>query len=190
MMKKSLEIFAFLMVMAAARIFMVIPNFEPIGAMALFGGALVASKRLALLLPLAALFIGDLIYGLFLTSHMDYLFSTSFLMVYISFILIALIGRNLLRNNQSIGRIASSAVLASIVFFILTNFGSWLYDPIYAKNIVGLGQSYLAGLAFYKNDFFGNFFLNSVMGNVVFSLLAFGLYKLYAKTTATSAVEA
>ena len=39
-------------------------NVTPVGAMALFSGALIKDRRLALALPLLALFIGDLFVGL------------------------------------------------------------------------------------------------------------------------------
>jgi hypothetical protein len=40
------------------------PNFAPIAALALFGGAAFSCKRDAFLVPLAALFLSDLILGL------------------------------------------------------------------------------------------------------------------------------
>lgn len=40
------------------------PNFTPVGVMALFGGACLAGRRLAFVLPLAALFLSDLFLGL------------------------------------------------------------------------------------------------------------------------------
>jgi len=52
---------------AAARLAPHPPNFTPVGAMAVFAGACVADRRLALGLPLAALFLSDLALGL----HVD-----------------------------------------------------------------------------------------------------------------------
>src|SRR5260370_18448130 len=40
------------------------PNFAPIGALALFGGACFSSRRAAFAVPLAALFLSDLVLGL------------------------------------------------------------------------------------------------------------------------------
>jgi len=185
-MRKHLDVILFILVLAIARLMMTIPNFEPIGAMALFGGAVIGSKRLGMIIPIAALFIGDIVHALFISSYMDYMFSLSFLMVYISFVLIVLIGRNWIGQKANMGKVLSGAVGASLLFFILTNFGSWLYDPMYAKNIGGLVQSYAAGLAFYKKDFFGNFFLNGLMANVFFSILVFGAYKVFQKNFSPS----
>ncbi|MEK6768780.1 MAG: DUF6580 family putative transport protein [Gemmatimonadota bacterium] len=49
---------------AASRLIPHPPNFAPIGAMALFGGACFAQKRWAFVMPLAAMFLSDLVLGL------------------------------------------------------------------------------------------------------------------------------
>lgn len=46
---------------ALARLIPHSPNFTPIGALAPFGGASFAEKRAAFLMPLAGLFLGDLL---------------------------------------------------------------------------------------------------------------------------------
>src|SRR5260370_19144004 len=40
-------------------------NFTPVGAMALFSGAVLKDRRLAFLFPLVALFVGDIFIGLY-----------------------------------------------------------------------------------------------------------------------------
>jgi hypothetical protein len=49
---------------AASRLIPHPPNFAPIGALALFGGACFSSKRAAFLVPLAAMLLSDLAIGL------------------------------------------------------------------------------------------------------------------------------
>ena len=54
--------------MAIGLLFRLIPhpaNFSPIFAIALFGGTYLADRRLALIIPLAALFISDLFIGFY-----------------------------------------------------------------------------------------------------------------------------
>src|SRR5215831_2475493 len=60
-------------------------NFTPVGAMALFSGAVLRSRRLAFLFPVLALFAGDLFVGFYKFTVM--------LLVYASFLLSVLIGR-------------------------------------------------------------------------------------------------
>src|SRR5215467_2467635 len=67
-------------------------NFTPVGAMALFSGALIRDRRLAFLFPLLALFAGDLFVGFYNIKVM--------LLVYASFLLSVLIGR-FLQNRRA-----------------------------------------------------------------------------------------
>src|SRR5207247_2925737 len=52
---------AMILAAAASRLIPHPPNFTPIAAIALFGGAQFSSKRAALLVPLAGLFLSDLV---------------------------------------------------------------------------------------------------------------------------------
>ena len=61
------------------------PNFSPVEAMALFGGAWYASRRVALLVPLAAMLVSDLalawVHG---GQYLDYFTSAGFWLVYLA----------------------------------------------------------------------------------------------------------
>ena len=58
------------------------PNFSPVEAMALFGGAYFARKSLAILVPLVALFISDLALGLMMGGeYFSYFVSAGFWLV-------------------------------------------------------------------------------------------------------------
>src|SRR5437867_1888705 len=70
-------------------------NFTPITAMALFGGARFADKRLAFLVPLAAMFLSDLMLGLH--RHLP--------VVYGSFALIACLGFLLRGRRTTLGTV-------------------------------------------------------------------------------------
>src|SRR5579864_9381753 len=79
------------------------PNVNPIAALALFGGASFSDKRLAFLVPLAALFSSDLMLGLY--SHMEF--------VYGSFAAIVCIGF-LLKARRNAIAVAAAAVASSV----------------------------------------------------------------------------
>ncbi|MCH7774531.1 MAG: hypothetical protein IH784_09035, partial [Bacteroidetes bacterium] len=66
------------------------PNFVPIAAIALFGGAYFTKKWVAIVVPLTALFITDLIIG----------FHGTMWAVYLSFILIVVIGRMMIKKKK------------------------------------------------------------------------------------------
>jgi hypothetical protein len=134
------------------------PNVSPIAAMALFGGVYFADRRLAFLLPFAALLLSDLLIGLHDTM----------LYVYAGFALTVLIGFYI-RSKLSATRIAAAAVFSSMLFFALTNFGVWLTSGMYPATAAGLMQAYVAGIPFLQN---------SLLGNLVFTALMFGGFAL------------
>ena len=121
------------------------PNVSPVAAMALFGGAYFADKRVAFIVPFLALFLSDLFLGL----HNTMIF------VYVGFALTVAIGFAL-KNRVTMTNTLFAAVAASVVFFLLTNFGSWLMSGLYVKSASGLMQAYVAGIPFFQNSLLGN----------------------------------
>jgi len=144
------------------------PNFTPIAAMALFGGAYIGRKHLAFLVPFAAMFVSDI----FLGFHKD-MWS-----VYLAFGITVLIG-TAIRNRSRVINILSASLASSVIFFLLTNFAAWLSSPYYPQSISGLMQSYIAGLAFFNNGSLGlSFFLNEIAGALFYNGLFFGAFAL------------
>src|SRR6266404_7587596 len=88
------------------------PNLTSVTAVALFGGAYLSYKWMAFLVPLAALFLSDMILGLY--PHMEF--------VYGSFALVVCLGL-LLQKKRTPLRIAGAAFTSSLLFFVITNFG-------------------------------------------------------------------
>jgi hypothetical protein len=130
------------------------PNFTPITAMALFGGACFTDKRLAFLVPLAALFLGDFVIG----------FHTGMPFVYGSFVLIVCLGFQL-RNGKSAARIVGASVISALLFFILTNLGVWAVDNLYPRTTGGLVDCYIMAIPF---------FWNTLLSSLLYSALLFG----------------
>lgn len=144
------------------------PNFTPVTAVALFGGAYLG-KRIALILPLLVIVISDylLLYvgpqgSGFNSFHppSEMIYST-ILFVWGSFLISSLIGI-WISKKKSVGRIASGSILASLQFFIITNFGVWLVDNFYPMTFAGLMQSYVMGLPFYRGTFLGDLFYTGI----------------------------
>ena len=144
------------------------PNFTPIAAMALFGGAYLGRRHLAFMIPFAAMFLSDLLLGL----HKD------MWAVYLAFGITVFIG-TLIRNNVKVISIISASLASSVIFFLLTNFAAWLSSPIYPQNFAGLMESYIAGLAFFNNGSLGlSFFMNEIAGSLFYNGLFFGVFAL------------
>lgn len=134
------------------------PNFAPIAAMALFGGAYL-NKRYALLLPLFALFLGDIFIGFYSPVVM--------ISVYGSFLLVGLLGI-WLKKRTNTQNVLLAILGSSLLFFLVTNFAVWATGA-YAQNPNGLLQSYVAGLPFLKN---------TLAGDLFYTISFFGGYEL------------
>ena len=164
-----LSILTLIFLAAFSRIIPHMPNFTPVGAIALFGGAYFTNKYYAFLIPIFSLWISDLIINNFLLSFYEgfTFFYPGFEWQYSSFLLITLIGVKYL-NVKSFKNIFFATIFSSLLFFIITNFGVWFSGSTYPKNLSGLLMCYLAGLPFYKG---------TILGFVFYSTFLFGFYE-------------
>src|SRR5215831_11265170 len=95
-------------------------NFTPITALGLYGGARLPLAQ-ALTLPLAVMALSDVILHYVVYPG----FPPFHPWVYASLVINVLLGR-LLRHTNSPAKIAVVVLVASLQFFLLTNFGAWL----------------------------------------------------------------
>jgi hypothetical protein len=158
---------------AIARLLPHPPNFTPVGATSLFAGARLPRWQ-AYLVPLALLAVTDPILSPLYGFHA---YSRYSLFTYLSFLISVWLGRSLLRNTESVSRIAAVTVLNSIQFFLITNFGSWLWFQGYPKTTSGLASCYVAAI-----PFFGW----TLAGDILFAAVLFGLYAWLSRTVASS----
>ncbi len=147
------------------------PNFTPIAAIALFGGACMTNKKFAFIIPLLAMLISDCIYIPYSDSTG---FHNTMLYVYASFIIITFIGMYM-RNNPKTGNIILASLISSVLFFLITNFAVWAASG-FQFGMSGLLTTYVAGIPFYNNSILGSFFLNTVMGDLFYCGLLFGSF--------------
>ncbi|HMD10471.1 MAG TPA: DUF6580 family putative transport protein [Candidatus Acidoferrum sp.] len=129
-------------------------NFTPIGATALFSGAVLKDRRLAFFFPLLALFAGDVFVGLHKLMPV----------VYASFLLNVAIGF-WLRDRRTIARISLATLLGALQFFLVTNFAVWAFGLSYPRNSAGLLACYAAGIPF---------FWSTLTGDPFYAVLLFG----------------
>ena len=144
---------------AAMRLLPHPPNFSPIAAMALFGGAYLPKRALAFAAPFGALAISDALLGGFYPG-MNF--------VYLSFGLTVLIGWAVAKRKTPL-RIGAAALASSLLFFVLTNFGMWLFSGFYPLTWAGLAACYAAAIPFFQN---------TLAGDLVFTALLFGGFAL------------
>jgi Family of unknown function (DUF6580) len=138
-----------------------IPNFSPIAAMALFGGAVIKNKKLAFLLPLGALLLSDTCFQLF--TNVPGFYSWGQLFNYGAFLLIVLLGTSL--HKIKLPGVIRLSILSSVVFYIISNFGVWVFDQgvTYPHTAGGLISCYVAAIPFFGNTLIGDLFYCGVL---------------------------
>jgi hypothetical protein len=176
-----------ILVAAALRILPHPSNFTPIGAMAIFAGSLFRKRWMAFLLPLTALFAGDLFLGLYKLMFI----------VYISFALSVAIGRSVapwrmpvraiprFSRDEScprdstpfpmLPRVAGAVFLGALQFFVVTNFAMWVLSDFYPKTSAGLAACFISAIPYFSN---------TLAGDVLFATILFGGYALAEKVLA------
>jgi len=143
------------------------PNFAPIGATALFGGARLKGWS-AYLVPLLAMLLTDPI-----LSHMAGYpaYSWGSVVVYSCFLINVFLGRAFLTNTSSPWRIGTVAIAGSLQFFIITNFFVWLgASSLYPHTAAGLGECYIAALPFFERTLLADLFYSGVLFTVYAAL--------------------
>jgi hypothetical protein len=138
-------------------------NFAPVGGMSLFAGARLRGWQ-AYMLPIVLMAVTDPFLGGFGVV-------TPF--VYLSFLINVWIGRRL-RNSESPIRIGGAAVISSVQFFLLTNFGTWL--GYYAHTWAGVVSCYTLAVPFYSR---------TLLSDLLSSGVLFGLHAWLSRTVYT-----
>ena len=128
------------------------PNFTPIIAIGLFGGAFLKDHRLSLIIPLIAMISADVFLG----------FHGTMVWVYASLIIISLMGI-LLKNRITLQNCAVAILGGSFLFFFVTNLGVWIISGFYEKSLVGLLTCYAMALPFFHNTLAGSVFYSAIM---------------------------
>jgi hypothetical protein len=161
---KGKIIIGLILAAAAARLFPHIPNFSPIGAIALFCGTYILNKRLAILLPLAVMLLSDI--ALQIVNGTG--FHSTMPFVYGSYALIAMLGF-VLRKRVQRQTIMVASLVGSLIFFFVTNFGTWAVQNLYEHSASGLFNCYIMAIPFFKG---------TIMGDLFFNLVIFGAFSL------------
>ena len=163
-----------------------IPNFAPITAAALFAAAYLP-RRYALLVPLAAIALSDYlllyinpfspqVFNFSQIQPLSAMLNPTTLWVWGSFMISGLLGLAL-QKHRSVARIGAITVVASLQFYLITNFGVWAAGS-YARDLSGLATSLIAGLPFLRW---------TMLGDLFYAASFFGIYALATKPAKASA---
>ncbi|QDU94916.1 DUF6580 family putative transport protein [Lignipirellula cremea] len=131
-------------------------NFTPLGAIALFGGAAFRSRGASVLLPLAVVFLTDLLIGVHVLMPF----------VYACLLFNVWLGSCLKKHLRPVP-LAGATLLGAVVFFVTTNFACWVVYE--GDSLAGLARYYVMGLPY---------FASSLAGDATYGLLLFGGWAL------------
>jgi hypothetical protein len=134
------------------------PNFSPIDAMALFSGAYLGRRWIAFAAPLLALLLSDIVLGFY--HGMGTVYATVALIVMIGW---------WVSSRRTPLRIGVAAVASSVLFFVITNFGMWLFSGFYPVTYEGLVACYTAAIPFFQN---------TLAGDLFYTVLMFGAFRI------------
>jgi hypothetical protein len=143
-------------------------NFAPVAAVALCGAAYLP-RRAAIALPLAMLLISDIVLNVF--HYHKPLLTIEIVPRYLALALISCLGLAL-RGRVNLLRLLACSAAGSVIFFVITNTGSWLYEPGYAKTGAGWLQALTTGLPGYPPTW--TFYRHTLASDLFFTLLFFG----------------
>jgi hypothetical protein len=141
-------------------------NFAPLAAIALCSAAYFPRKY-KFSVPLVTLFISDAVINF---RYGAPLLDPQIFIRYFALALIGFIGV-LLQNRASLKTLLPGSIVGSTIFYAITNAFSWLSDPGYAKNLGGLIQALTVGLPQYSTTPSLMFFRNSLISDLLFTLL-------------------
>lgn len=135
----------------------VAPNVEYVTT-ASFLAAAYLGRKYAVLIPFAIMVITDTVIGN--TNIFVFTWSAYALIGYLGYL------GNL---RGKIVKAAGAGVLASLFFYLWTNFGVWALDSwgMYPRTFSGLIEAYLMGLPFLKLNLLGNLFFVPVSFGIV-----------------------
>ena len=168
-------IFALVLSAAFARLIPHPPNFTPVGAMALFGGAYFGSRWVAVLAPLGAMLISDALFAVL----RGWAFGPMTLVIYGCIAAGACLGFGL-RSSLRIQSVATRSFASALLFYLVVNLAVWATSGMYPRTGEGLWACYAAAL-----PFFGN----TLAGHAFYGALLFGGFELLSRRVPALAVR-
>lgn len=151
------------------------PNFSPYIGVALFGGAMLPKRTWAILGTTAMLYLGDLLLNNtvarpYFTGYEGFVWGANYMIFNLIATIIMVVFASYVLRKPSIARIGGSALIAAVVFFIISNFGVWVTSEVtYPKTLAGLMQCYVAAIPFFKG---------TLISAVVYTVAFFGIHRL------------
>ena len=146
-------------------------NFNPVGAIAIFGGVYFADKWKSYAIVLLALFATDIVLNYLYFSKLTLWYSGAEF-TYIAFALMVLVGTFIKKVN--VLNVVLASVITVLIHWLVTDL-PWATGTLYPHTLTGYGTSLVSAIPFEYN---------MIYGTLVFGFLMFGGFEL-AKTRYT-----
>ncbi len=159
-LKEIFILIFFILIGISSRLIEHLPNFTPIVGIALFVSYR-WNPKYSIVFVLITMLISDLIIG--------YDSIPMRILVYSSLAIPSILGffiRNSKTRKSKYLYIFGFSLSSSIFFYLITNFGVWLWSGMYEHTFEGLVVCYTMAIPFFKN---------SLMGDIFSSFLIFGI---------------
>ena len=156
-------------------------NVSPMAGIALFGMVALGSRKTAIGVALAAWFMSDLLVNVFIqpsfVEGLSYFWSGTALGVYMGLAWMLWMGSKLAGTQVSGIRVFGYSIASSLGFYVISNTLVWASPGFYPMNATGYGLALTAGIPFYQTgDLSSSFFLNQVVGDLMYSGALFGAW--------------
>ena len=149
-----------------------LPNFAPVAALALFAGYYFRSWVMAMCVPLGVMVLSDAFLGGYDWRMMAVVYG----MLAAPVALRSPLRRYLDLNRggfahaiAAVSGLVACSLGASLAFFFVTNFATWLWTDMYSHSVAGLMACYTQALPFFRY---------TLAGDLSFAVVLFGTYGL------------
>ena len=160
-MKKEIFPITLVLILALSRLIPHPPNFTPIIAVAIMSAYFFKNVYFSLAILLISMFISDIFIG----------FYNNMLLIYFTISLISFTFFQFAKILNSKNLLFFS-LAGSVIFFVISNFGVWLFGDLYEKNLNGLIYCYTLAIPF---------FVNTILSTILYSYLAYYANRLIGK---------
>jgi hypothetical protein len=173
--QRNLFIISAILIGAFTRLIPHPAGLSAIGALTMFGGAYLSNRLLAIFIPVISTFVSDVVlnntlYAPFFKTFTFFYSGAEW--VYGAIIAMSMLNIVLLKRVNT-NSFFLSALLTTILFFLVSNFGVWYSQIIpYPLTLGGLLSCYAAGLEHAMTSF---------LGNLIYGGALFGGFHLAAK---------
>lgn len=150
-------------------------NLAPVGALGLFSAFIIKDKRIAIAIPLIAMLLADMFFQFF--TSIPGFYGQEQLWVFGGVTLVSLLGMTMKKANAV--NILGYTLGGSLIFFIVSNFGSFL-SGMWGLNAAGLIKTYVMAIPFYEK---------TLVGELLGSAVLFGGYNFVTKRIAKTTIQ-